>query len=676
MLARQQTLEASVAWSYEHLEPAEQLLARRLAILHSFGLETAEAVGSDASIDAYAVLDLLTRLVDKSMVQVEHANGEARYRFLETVRQYLQARAVSAGEMAALRQRHLLHFLELAEALEPRLALGDGPTCLARLQLEFRNLDDALAWAEASGASAEMLRLVTALSLFYELRGHLAHGGRWFDRALAAAPAQPSALRARALWGAAHVGFYGGNYAAAATRGADALAMGEAIADKWATARALNTLGVLQALSTPTRARDMLTRSIELGAAIDDQWAVADGWKMVTVAWYVQHADHDARPALAALYRIGDALGSRFFLAWHQSMVGYFARDRGDYDAARTAFTLSLEYCHYVGDPSTGGFSEAWSAALDADLGDVDKAKQRLQHLLATAAVSGSELAVPEALFALARILIAEGDSAQARRLLAPQVEAFRDARVASWAGQLYIALGAACRVCGDLPSALAALDEASALASSLANPLMDSLILFERAQLADMAGDNGQAEDLLHAALNIQASSGLRPSAIATLESLAAIAARADSSVEAVHVLAASESLRSSSGLVRGSAEANANSVLLADLRGGLGNVAFDAHWTSASKLGLVEVVEYVSRARGTRKRPTSGWPSLTPTELRVATLVAEGLTNPQIGARMLIARGTVKIHLAHIFDKLEVSTRAQLAAMVTTRGIALRKR
>ncbi len=88
------------------------------------------------------------------------------------------------------------------------------------------------------------------------------------------------------------------------------------------------------------------------------------------------------------------------------------------------------------------------------------------------------------------------------------------------------------------------------------------------------------------------------------------------------------------------------------------------------AAKIDLDEIVEYVSRARGKRGRPLGGWQSLTPTERRVVSLVTEGLTNPQIAERMFIARGTVKIHLAHVFDKLGVLSRTQLAAMALTEG------
>ncbi len=670
-LARQKTLEASVAWSYDLLEPAEQRLAQRLSVLHGFTLEAAESVGCSEANEPGGVFEHLTRLVDKSLVEVDQSGPEARFRFLETVRQFLFVRLEASGETAAISARHMAHFLTLAEDLAPRLALSDGPDCLARLQAEFHNLEGALSFAHASLARNDLLRFVVALSLFYELRGHFALGWRWFERALSL-DGEPSVLRARALWGAAHVCFYGGRYAISATRADESYDMAVAVDDKWAIARALNTIGVLQALSTPVLARESLLQSVEIGRTIKDDWAVADGLKMVTVAWYVLHDEEGGQRAISELEQVGDALGSRFFLAWQQAMVGYFARDRGDLDAAATALDRSLEYSRFVGDPSTGGFAEAWSAALDADRGHIDAGRQRLLRLLASAAVAGSDLAVPEALFALGQIEISVGNPAEALRLVGPHVAELREAGAPSWAAQLSIVRAAALSCLGDFPEAGAALDEADDMGAPLKNPLIDGLIRFERARLALAQGDSGRAEDWLHEALNLQVAAGLRPGVVRTLEAIAFLVAKAGKHAEAARILSAADSARVEMGLVRGQVDSGINTTLNASLREALGPGEFeDICASAASNAGLIEISEYVSRSRGKRKRPLSGWPSLTPTEHRVVSLVVEGLTNPQIAERMFIARGTVKIHLAHIFDKLDVKSRAQLAANATAQGM-----
>jgi DNA-binding CsgD family transcriptional regulator len=123
--------------------------------------------------------------------------------------------------------------------------------------------------------------------------------------------------------------------------------------------------------------------------------------------------------------------------------------------------------------------------------------------------------------------------------------------------------------------------------------------------------------------------------------------------------------------GLARWPADVAGYDADVARARQGLGADAFDTTRAEGAALSLDEAVAYASRARGERKRPSSGWASLTPTELEVVKLAAKGLTNPEIGARLFIGRGTVKNHLAHVFTKLGLATRAELAAEATRRGL-----
>ena len=211
-MPRQQTLEASVAWSYDLLGEEERALFRRLSVFsRGFTLEATESICSDDDlVDPYAVLQLLAQLVDKSLVQFDAERG--RYRLLETLRHYAVERLFESGDGDRVRDRHLAFFLALAEDAAPEIVTGAGPQRMAALEVEHGNLDAALEWADASGAQESMLRLATALALFFELRGHLASGCRWFARALEPDGA-PSVVRARALWGAAHVALYAHDFA-------------------------------------------------------------------------------------------------------------------------------------------------------------------------------------------------------------------------------------------------------------------------------------------------------------------------------------------------------------------------------------------------------------------------------------------------------------------------------
>ena len=137
---RQQTLEASVAWSHDLLDEAERALLRRLSVFNgSFTLDAAEAVCADEIVDSYSVLDLLGGLVDKSLVQAADVALETRYRLLETIRHYSRDRLLEAGETDEVRNRHLEWFFAIAERAEPELGAANGPSWMDRLDVEHDN---------------------------------------------------------------------------------------------------------------------------------------------------------------------------------------------------------------------------------------------------------------------------------------------------------------------------------------------------------------------------------------------------------------------------------------------------------------------------------------------------------------------------------------------------------
>lgn len=670
VMPRQQTLETSVGWSYDLLDEEERAVLRKLAVFASgFTLDAAEQVCAAHPIDRYAVLDLLSRLVDKSLVQAEQGLSRDRYRLLETIRLYAAARLAEAGEIDATRDRHRDYFLMLAEHAEPELALADGPMWLARLEEEHDNLRAAFEWADTAGAEEKQLRLTTALTLFFEMRGHLAEGGRWFARSLARGDGS-SVVRARALWGAAHVAVYGDDFATAAQRAPEALAMAEATGDDWAAARALNTLGYLQLGFEPDAGRATLGRSIELGRKIGDNWAVADGLKMLTVAWLLQQ-DFDALEApLAELLRVAERLGNKFFILWYHCCVGIAATRRGELEAARRSMETSLDYCREVGEPATGGIVRAFLAEIEMLRGDYDAAEARLDAFLVRAAATGGSVGVPWALCYRATLALGRGRTSEALAIIDPFVEQMAEGLPAyrSWA---LAVRGAARLAAGDENAADADLRLARETATLVNDQWLVALAADGLGELARRRGDTGRAEDLHHEALAIRRTRRFRPGVAGSLEALASVAADQESYDEAVRLFGAAAALRDAVGLVRWPASQGDWEKTLARLRAALGDAAFEAAWAEGQALSIDDAVAYASRARGERKRPSTGWGSLTPTEQRIVALVAEGLTNPRVAARLFISRGTVKVHLSHIFTKLELSTRAELAAQATRRAI-----
>src|SRR5262249_16348896 len=157
-LPRQQTLRALIDWSYELLaEPGRRLLRRLVGVAGGWtvgaraGGVCGEAGGSVGGIEAWGVIEVLTSLVEKSLVIYEEQGGEARYRLLETVRQYARDRLLEAGESAGVRERHRDWCLALAEEAEPGFLEESQPAWLDRLEREHDNLRAALAWSGAEG---------------------------------------------------------------------------------------------------------------------------------------------------------------------------------------------------------------------------------------------------------------------------------------------------------------------------------------------------------------------------------------------------------------------------------------------------------------------------------------------------------------------------------------------
>ena len=382
--ARQQTLEASVAWSHDLLDETERALLRRLSVFNGgFTLEAAEAVCADDVIDGYAVLDLLSRLVDKSLTQVDDLGPEPRYRLLETIRHYARSRLLESGEADRVRHRHLEWFLAYAERAEPELGSAGGPWWMDRLDADHDNLQSALEWAEITGRHETVLRLATALSLFWEARGHRHQGigGRWFARALAVDDG-PSVARARALWAAAHMGIYGGDTKATITWTPQALAVAETVGDQQTVARAGITINYVRSLFAPAEGMAGLTESIELARSIGDQWAVADGLKMMTIAWAARGDDDRGLAVAQELAQVAERLGNKFFMAWAHAALGYGALLQGDFPAARDRLDRSIVLCDEVGDPITRWLAICWLGELDASLGDYASAEARFQQVL------------------------------------------------------------------------------------------------------------------------------------------------------------------------------------------------------------------------------------------------------------------------------------------------------
>jgi predicted ATPase/DNA-binding SARP family transcriptional activator len=283
---RQRTLRATIDWSYELLEPAEQRLFVRLAAFA--GGCTIEAAQSVCG-DDLEVVDGLASLTDKGLTRLEGSDEEPRFSMLETIREYAAERLELSKEASTLHWRHAEHFLGLAEKAEPHLiGAGSHAEWLDRLERDHDNFRAAVDWFDASGDSDAALRMTAALWRFWDLKGHLIEGRRRLERGLRA-DQRPTAARAKTLSGAADMALTCGDVAAGGLLAKEALELHRELEDDWGTAFSLLMFAYAIGLEgdwpraqqlfgeSVQRFRDLGDEYYELRAARAHAWAFYGG---------------------------------------------------------------------------------------------------------------------------------------------------------------------------------------------------------------------------------------------------------------------------------------------------------------------------------------------------------------------------------------------------------------
>ena len=190
-MPRQQTLQALVDWSYDLLTEEEKILLRRLSVFTGgCTLDAAESVCSGNGVEKDEILNLIARLVDKSLLNFVEADGTARYEMLETIRQYAREKLIQSGEIEISRRRHLNFFMELAAQAAPELWRSKQREWMDRLEEEHDNLRAALEWSLCEECGSDLLimgmRIATAVSYFWMVRGYWSEAWDWMNDLLKA----------------------------------------------------------------------------------------------------------------------------------------------------------------------------------------------------------------------------------------------------------------------------------------------------------------------------------------------------------------------------------------------------------------------------------------------------------------------------------------------------------
>jgi predicted ATPase/class 3 adenylate cyclase/DNA-binding CsgD family transcriptional regulator len=667
-LPRQQTLRASVDWSYALLSERERMLLRRLGIFRDgWTLDAAETVCAGDGLERLEILDLMSSLVDESLVSVDDRLGSTRYRFLETVRQYALDRLREAGEVAVAADRHRDAMLALAEVAGEQLMTPRGREWLDVIDLEAANLTAALRRA-AETEPQVALRLCAALFLWWKLRGRFAAADEACAIALAAADSAPSEHRGRVLWVRAYLAAYGADVETAVTCAQDALAMAEAIGDTVTAARALDVLATLQMFGDPSGAQALARRSHELAAAAGDDWCRCDSGQILAHAHLMCGDALEGTRALDAVWPLVQRIGSGEFQAWHWLGHALALVETRDTARWRDHAERALACADAVREPTSGDFAATTLTWLAMREGCADEMVDLLTRRRELAVAAGTALSLSAIDLSLAVARMCAGGLAEAEALLAAIVTAgaggFTQMLATAHGHLADIAL-----VRGDAERAAGHADRLAELGAHMANARLQALARHLAGRAATAAGRPGDAEPLLHEALAARLEDGHDLLVPDSLEALGEVAAALEADIDAARLLAAAARARTELRIVRVPADDERWSALAQRLRETLGDAAYEAASDEGRALSLEDAVAWVRRARGSRRRPAHGWESLTPAEREVVELAAEGLTNRQIGDRLFISGGTAKVHLAHAYAKLDVHNRAELATLAAAR-------
>ncbi|MCX6046984.1 MAG: tetratricopeptide repeat protein [Chloroflexi bacterium] len=361
-LPHHQTLRATIDWSFNLLDAAERLLFQQVAIftgsftlealdqILTFGLPLLDAASDKARpfipktpLASPNRLDLLTQLVDKSLVIVESHFGQRRYRLLETLREYALEQFINPYELETLQRRHAEFYLSLAEQAEPALTSAAQQEWLARLEAEHANLRGALAYATAGTDRELALRLTAALFQFWDIRVYLSEGREWLSKALAQRGTASPQTQARALSAAGFLAHRQDDYPVARHLLHESLLLFEHVEDEVGIADVLLNLAAVDLQQGHYRAaHQRLTQSLELFRALNHNDGIARALNnMGNWAWdRGQHAV--ARDYYWESLQMRQQMGDQVGIATAFFNLGNAARAQGDFAIAQTYYEECL----------------------------------------------------------------------------------------------------------------------------------------------------------------------------------------------------------------------------------------------------------------------------------------------------------------------------------------------
>jgi predicted ATPase/DNA-binding CsgD family transcriptional regulator len=427
---RQRTLKGALDWSHELLSESEKILFRRLSVFAGgWTLKTVETVASGDGVEEAEVLDLLSGLVEKSLVLAEeHEGASVRYRMLEPVKQYAREKLEEAGESGTVRRRHADFFLALAERARPELRGPEDRKWLERLEREHDNMRAALSFALESEEAELALRMAGTLGTFWHMHSHSDEGRKWLEAALARDKRAPVVVRIgalEALYWLAH-DRWDHDRAEAVAREAMELSADAEVGDSLAASLRIMSAGPAWVRGDFGRGRELLEQSLLISREAGDRILIAEALlQLAATAWGVGDTERGKE-----IYEEGVILcreaGYTFRLPDFLFSLGYQLLLEGDYERGAALNEEAVAICREHGYKRSLNFALdnlGWATLLQ---GDHASAKSFYEESLAISKELGDKACASESLDGLACIAGATGEPARAARLFGA-AEAMRD---------------------------------------------------------------------------------------------------------------------------------------------------------------------------------------------------------------------------------------------------------
>lgn len=414
---RQQTLRATLDWSYALLSPPEALLFRRLAVfVGDFSLEAAEAINAAPSdsappVQAGDILDELGRLVDKSLVLAQENAGEVRYRLLDVIRQYAHEKLEACSEdMTASRARHAAFYAEMARRAGIELDANVSHQWLVTLERDHENLRAGLGWLLENAEAEQAGMMAASLWRFWLLRGHLAEGRRWLKLALANF-SETTITCARVLQGLAILTFHQLGYAAAAPLVEEALASYQFLDDRRGYGMSLLNAGILaHGHGDYARAMSYFEESLPICSEVG--WSHAVALCLTSMGFTALHLGDIPRALALCAEGVASARAAndRPVTGGALTNLGIALLMSHQYEQATARFEESLKLRRDIADLGGAAHTLRFLGRAALEQGDVARAEGYYRESFALRDTLGEDEGLAEALDGLAAVAAARGE--------------------------------------------------------------------------------------------------------------------------------------------------------------------------------------------------------------------------------------------------------------------------